>query len=186
MGGGKTCTLLHRDVCEYTQLVCPECSTDESTDCSYSISTSIVGRKRWTLFPPECSPDLQPFIRDAEYTDSRVDVRLWTRSTWETFQSLGAFEVVQEPGETIFIPSGWYHQVENLSSPVTLSLNHNWANAHNLPTMYNAMHQERDAVEVALGDVHEMLASSGRPEEDWRTEWEECVSRVLTSNAGWR
>ena len=33
-------------------------------------------------------------------------------------------KVVQEAGETIFVPSGWYHQVTNLVD--TVSINHNW------------------------------------------------------------
>lgn len=39
-------------------------------------------------------------------------------------------QVVQEPGEIIFIPPYWHHQVENLTS--ALSINHNWLNAAGL------------------------------------------------------
>lgn len=37
------------------------------------------------------------------------------------------FEIYQYSGQTIFVPSGWYHQVFN--EVTTLSLNHNWTNA---------------------------------------------------------
>ena len=42
----------------------------------------------------------------------------------------GMIEVVQEPGELIFVPSGWYHEVYNETSSV--SINHNWINENNI------------------------------------------------------
>jgi hypothetical protein len=41
-----------------------------------------------------------------------------------------AIEVVQGACETIFVPSGWHHTVENLEP--TLSINHNWLNGANI------------------------------------------------------
>ena len=40
------------------------------------------------------------------------------------------YTYIQEAGETIFVPSGWHHTVENLQD--TLSINHNWLNRNNL------------------------------------------------------
>ena len=39
-------------------------------------------------------------------------------------------QVVQEPGEILFAPPYWHHQVENLTP--ALSINHNWLNAAGL------------------------------------------------------
>lgn len=36
----------------------------------------------------------------------------------------------QGPGEIVFVPSGWWHQVENVTD--ALSINHNWVNAANI------------------------------------------------------
>lgn len=41
-----------------------------------------------------------------------------------------AIEIVQEADETIFVPSNWFHTVENLQD--TLSINHNWLNGANI------------------------------------------------------
>lgn len=38
--------------------------------------------------------------------------------------------VVQDAGDTIFVPSNWFHTVENIAD--TLSINHNWLNGANL------------------------------------------------------
>jgi len=37
---------------------------------------------------------------------------------------------IQEEGETLFVPSGWHHTVENMEP--TLSINHNWVNGTNI------------------------------------------------------
>ena len=96
-------------------------------------------------------------------------------------------------------PSGWYHQVrspvcvlattsltpsqvQNLSHP-TISLNHNWCNAHNLARMYDSMCEEVSAVRASIDDVREMLVRNG---EGWERGWEECVGELLERSAGWK
>ena len=51
---------------------------------------------------------------------------------------------LQEAGETIFVPSGWHHTVQNLED--TLSINHNWLNGYNIHWALALLQQEhRDA-----------------------------------------
>jgi hypothetical protein len=40
------------------------------------------------------------------------------------------FSVMQQTGDTIFVPSNWFHTVENIHD--TLSINHNWLNGSNI------------------------------------------------------
>ncbi len=72
----------------------------------------LVGRKAWWFARPEVD----------EGTIARIlDLR-----------ELGSADVwghVQEPGEVIFTPSGWWHQVENLAT--SLALTENFVNASN-------------------------------------------------------
>ncbi|KAK4048772.1 hypothetical protein OIV83_004538 [Microbotryomycetes sp. JL201] len=178
-GGGDTVTLLHRDVY-----------------ASYSVSTNIFGRKRWYMFPPQCTPHLQPYISAARYNSQGVDVRTWSQNTLAQFHQLGMLVVEQEQAETIFgkfraLPSGWYHQVVNLTHP-TISLNHNWCNAHNILSMYKSMSQEVEDCRDAISDVKQMLARNATAvgkhkgsETDWRFEWETCVQDLVRQNAGW-
>ncbi|KAI8323599.1 hypothetical protein GQ54DRAFT_309955, partial [Martensiomyces pterosporus] len=63
-------------------------------------------------------------------------------------------EVVQRAGETVFVPSGWWHQVLNKGD--TISINHNWANEFNLHHLYARLRSDLDAVEYALRDVKDM------------------------------
>ena len=57
---------------------------------------------------------------------------------------------MQEPGETIFVPSGWHHTVENLDD--SLSINHNWLNAHNIHWGLALLKQEHAAAAAQIED----------------------------------
>ncbi|KAK4700540.1 hypothetical protein P7C70_g5704, partial [Phenoliferia sp. Uapishka_3] len=164
LGGPSTFTPLHRDV--YS---------------SYSISTNLHGNKTWHLFPPSCTSKLQLLLKAAEREDKVVDVRLWKEELRREFEEMGMEVVEQGASETIFIPSGWYHQVTNHG--LTFSLNHNWANSHNLPTLYSSMCLENLAVRESISDVKELLMK--RHPDNWEKEWEECVGDLLERSAGW-
>ena len=58
--------------------------------------------------------------------------------------------LLQEPGETIFVPSGWHHTVENLDD--SLSINHNWLNAHNIHWGLALLKQEHAAAAAQIED----------------------------------
>jgi hypothetical protein len=58
--------------------------------------------------------------------------------------------VRQLPGDALFVPSLWYHQVENATDCV--SINHNWFNASNARTCWAALKDEVTAVRDGLSD----------------------------------
>ena len=62
--------------------------------------------------------------------------------------------VIQRKGETIFVPSGWHHQVHNLDD--VISVNHNWINACNLHEMWINLSSELDRVRESISDCREM------------------------------
>ncbi|GAA5922364.1 hypothetical protein JCM3775_005704 [Rhodotorula graminis] len=171
VGGGDTFTPLHRDV--YS---------------SYSISTQIYGSKRWYLFPPSCTPSLRPLIVAAERQGSSVNCDAWPDVLKADFRAQGMLVVEQAAGETIFVPSGWFHSVHNLSHP-TLSLNHNWLNSHILPAVYSALAYEAARCREAVDDVRDMLVEQarreGKGEDGWRREWEETVDGLVERSEGW-
>ena len=77
---------------------------------SYSWSVSLCGNKKWTLWKPG---------KESDGMDS-------------------AIIIIQNPGDAIFVPSGWHHEVENDVDPYTnftVSINRNWLNGFNLFTL---------------------------------------------------
>ncbi|KAI0362125.1 Clavaminate synthase-like protein [Trametes cingulata] len=168
VGAAGTFTPLHRDV--YT---------------SYSWSTNVCGRKRWWLFPPEQTRFL--FRKGGEeHMETAYDVRHVDKEAYPLFEQARPIIVEQGPGETIFVPSGWYHQVENLTD--CISINHNWCNSVNLPSLYDSMCAKVLGVEHALEDVRELLSHRSADAADpdaWQQEWVSIVQDVVEKDAGW-
>jgi hypothetical protein len=95
-------------------------------DMSHVFHTAIVGRKRFVLFPQSESKKLyrHPFtIR------SYVDVDNPDFETYPLLKEAKGYEVILEPGETLFIPSGFWHHVVYEDAGYAISLrcpHHKW------------------------------------------------------------
>lgn len=91
----------------------------------------IHGRKRWALFPPGTPKALlQPKGPDLER-----EAVSWFRNVHPSTQQHdwpGAkpIDVIQNPGEIMYVPGGWWHTVMNLSTPTT-AVTHNYASSTN-------------------------------------------------------
>lgn len=119
--------------------------------CSFSWSVNMFGRKKWWLLPPEFEEDLV----SADGKSHLFDLRDIATVSREEFPHLSQRTqdalIVLEQGthEVMFVPSGWWHQVENLED--TLSINHNWLNGANIQWSWKLLQAEvakiRDTVE---------------------------------------
>ena len=106
---------------------------------SFSWSANVCGRKRWWLLPAA----QRRLASDAATQPLAADIR--------TLRDAAAhvIELEQGPGELLFVPSGWYHQVENMRD--TISINHNWLNACNARWGLRRLRETLDAVRAGLG-----------------------------------
>lgn len=102
---------------------------------TFSWSFNCVGTKKWIFYPPSAtrSDDNKEFGGD-ETTNSSHECQ--------------SFEIIQNTGETIFVPSGWKHSVHNLQE--TLSINHNWITPSTLDEMYKCILSEIEAIDQEL------------------------------------
>jgi hypothetical protein len=90
--GGKGCSFprLHIDVnWVHTQL------------------TQIIGHKEFILYPPEQTPYLYPDAEQPNYSPVNIIDPDYTK--YPLFKKAKPFKITLKPGETIFIPSGWWH-----------------------------------------------------------------------------
>lgn len=76
------------------------------------------------------------------------------REQFPHVHEVNSIRVIQETGEAIFVPSGWYHQVQNLQD--TISINHNWFNGYSLRSVWEFFQKEYAAVEKELEDLKEI------------------------------
>nr|VZI32867.1 unnamed protein product [Spirometra erinaceieuropaei] len=114
---------------------------------SYSWSVNVVGLKRWWMFPPgeekkllSVQGHLPPDIRDRQFASPDQDSDLARCYIFE-----------QLPGQAVFVPSGWYHEVLNLTDCV--SINHNWINACNVNLVWKHLQHQLCEVKTSTADV---------------------------------
>jgi hypothetical protein len=81
------------------------------------LHTQIVGRKRWRFVSPLSGPSV--------YNDydvySPVDFDNLDVQRFPNAARLKVLDVVVEPGETVFLPLAWWHQVTSLDKCISLS-----------------------------------------------------------------
>jgi hypothetical protein len=79
--------------------------------------TQVVGRKRWRFVSPlEWSR-----VYNLRNVFSEVDLERPDPARFPDFEDATVLEVVVEPGETMFLPLGWWHQVASLDVSLSFS-----------------------------------------------------------------
>nr|XP_026488562.1 jmjC domain-containing protein 4 homolog [Vanessa tameamea] len=110
---------------------------------SYSWSVNVTGRKKWILLPPG---------EEEKLKDTLGNLPLLFDP--EKFHNIDYFEIIQEKGDGLFVPSGWHHQVFNDLD--TISINHNFVNACNIEIVWKALQKNLISVEHEIKEFREM------------------------------
>ena len=97
-------------------------------DLTNNFIAQIVGRKRIKLIPSAEVGKLynhqHVFSEIADLEDPQIDVAKYPRLT-----ELRVYDVLLEPGEILFVPLGWWHQVKSVDFSVTVTFtNFRWSN----------------------------------------------------------
>jgi len=79
--------------------------------------TQISGRKRWRFISPLDTPKVYNF----NGVFSPIDVENPDLERYPLFEQVKMLEVIVEPGETVFLPLGWWHQVTSLDVSISFS-----------------------------------------------------------------
>ena len=112
-------------------------------------NTLLYGRKRWVFFEPGVPREVvrgRDLVRkDAGEDDEPIDyfTNLLPRIKARGGEALRArmIEVVQRPGETLFVPGGWWHAVLNLDD--TIAVTQNFCSTTNFDRVWEAARQGR-------------------------------------------
>lgn len=91
-------------------------------DYSCVFLNQFHGRKRVVLFPPEQSKNIyqHPFT-----VKSHIDVNNPDYNRFPALKKVQGYECIVNPGETLFMPSCYWHYIEYLDSGFSLSLRAN-------------------------------------------------------------
>ena len=101
----------------------------------------LSGRKHWVLLPP--TVELEKLRLDLE------DFFCWYRDVLPGLiedKEVEVFEFIQRPGETVFVPAGWWHAVINLELSVAVTQNlAAYSNARSV--LRSFLHKEKWSIE---------------------------------------
>jgi hypothetical protein len=127
-------------------------------DMSNNIAVTLVGHRRFTLFPPDQAANLYPGpleLTPAGQVVSMVDFDSPDLAQHPGFtQALAAAEVAEmEPGDALIYPALWWHQVEALD-PFNAMINYWW----------NTSPRFIDSPQTTL--LHALLSLRDRPEHE--------------------
>ncbi|XP_019153066.1 PREDICTED: jmjC domain-containing protein 4 isoform X2 [Ipomoea nil] len=134
---------------------------------SYSWSANVCGRKKWYFLPPS----QHHLVYDRNMKNSVYNIFADVNEVkFPGFKKAIWWECTQEQNEIIFVPSGWYHQVENLED--TISINHNWFNAYNLSWVWDLLRRDYLEAQECIEDLKGC------------DDFEELCQRNLAANTG--
>lgn len=139
-------------------------------DLMENVGVVVIGRRRFTLFPPEQLPNL--YMGPIEITPAGTPVSLveLAHPDLERFPRFAeawrhAQSTVLEPGDAIYIPYHWWHGVDSLE-PVNAFVNYWWNDARTeLGGPYDAL-------------LHALYALRGLPD-DQREVWRMVFDNLI-------
>lgn len=129
-------------------------------DLSHNIACSLVGRRRFVLFPPEQVANLYPGPLEPTPGGQVVTMTDIDRPDFERHpglrEALAAAEVADlEPGDALYYPAMWWHQVDALEA-FNVMVNYWW----------NVVPDYMDTPHNTL--LHALLSLRDRPEPEKR------------------
>jgi histone arginine demethylase JMJD6 len=114
-------------------------------------NTLIVGRKRWVLFPPHVPKSVvngKKHVQrgeDDEAVNYFMDLLPRVKRA-NSPEALGCIEFMQYPGETVFVPGGWWHAVLNVED--TVAVTQNFCSSQNFPGVWRKTRTGRKKMAV--------------------------------------
>lgn len=144
-------------------------------DMSNNIACCLVGRRRFSLFPPDQVANLYPGPLEPTPGGQVVSMVDFSDPDFETYprfrHAIAAGQVADlEPGDVLFYPSLWWHQVEALDA-FNVMINYWWSpSPAYMDTPMNTL-------------LHGLLSLRDRPEQEKRA-WQALFDYYVFGPAG--
>src|SRR6266516_425541 len=91
-------------------------------DVVHSLFAQVRGRKHFTFFAPRDGSLLYPFSMFSRYSYlSRVDILQPDLREFPKFEQAKPVSFTLEPGEVLYLPALWWHQVQSLETSISIS-----------------------------------------------------------------
>ena len=116
---------------------------------THAFLMQLVGVKDYVFYPPSATPFLYPRTGIEENKSSIADIEHPDLERFPLFSRAVPSRCVLRPGETLFVPAGWWHTARIVSPSITVSAN--TVNASNWPAF-----------------THDYVAVAARHRSTWR------------------
>jgi len=91
---------------------------------THNLFVQVLGQKRWLLYGPECDPALRPLANRMPYFVSRCEPAA-PDAEHPLLPYAQGYAVTLEPGDLLFVPAYWWHEVSNPSLALGVALRWN-------------------------------------------------------------
>jgi len=108
------------------------------------------------LAPDGCRSAVRWFLRVLPRI--REAIRTATPDSPSWLRNARTRELVQEPGAVVFVPSGWFHAVLNISPGASVAVTQNFASPSNLDEVRAALAEEDEGM---AAELDQRLAARG-------------------------
>jgi len=159
VGGPRTGTNLH---------------FDPKGTCAWN--TCLLGRKKWGLFPPGTDMDYLEKIHSKTCGSGTAiggPPGYWWLDDAPNIGDVGMIEFIQEAGDTVFVPSGWWHCVVNIEFNICMT--HNLLIPELLPSAWPQIKKdwprfsklvETHSPQILISNGIEVVQTDDAPEEE--------------------
>eukprot|EP00471_Norrisiella_sphaerica_P007259 CAMPEP_0184480564 /NCGR_PEP_ID=MMETSP0113_2-20130426/2053_1 /TAXON_ID=91329 /ORGANISM="Norrisiella sphaerica, Strain BC52" /LENGTH=359 /DNA_ID=CAMNT_0026859109 /DNA_START=586 /DNA_END=1665 /DNA_ORIENTATION=+ len=87
-------------------------------DFSQNFNIQFEGEKRWIIFPPAMAMLLYPYSKGQnQFFQGRFDLSNLDFKKFPCLRYVKGYEMYMRPGDMLWLPSWWWHGVENITTP---------------------------------------------------------------------